>query len=242
MGGAIAKGLLEAGGAELTVSGPHVEKLAAYRDLGASATCDNASAAAWADLVVTAVEPAATLGVLAEIAGAVKDWAEVAVVSAGTTLGQARSALGRRGAGLAMAMPNTAVGVRAGVTFLCGAAPLAVRVFATLGAVYEVPEALFPAGMALASCGLAFALRYVRAAAEGGVELGFDAATAASVVARTMQGAAALVEATGLHPEALIDQVTTPGGVTIRGLNAMERAGFSPSVTAGLLAAKTHKP
>ena len=74
----------------------------------------------------------------------------------------------------------------------------------------------------------------MRAASEGGVQLGFRASEAQTIVAETLRGAAALLSQPGAHAEAEIDKVTTPGGLTIRGLNAMEKAGFTPAVIAGL--------
>ena len=89
---------------------------------------------------------------------------------------------------------------------------------------------------ALASCGVAYVMRYVRAATEGGVELGMRADDAKAVMLQTLIGAARLLEATGNNPEVEIDKVTTPGGLTIRGLNAMERNGFTTAVIEGLKA------
>lgn len=88
--------------------------------------------------------------------------------------------------------------------------------------------------MALASCGIAYAMRYVRAATEGGVELGFKADAAKDIVLQTIKGAALLLQKSGANPEAEIDKVTTPGGFTIRGLNAMEKEGFTNAVIEGL--------
>ena len=68
------------------------------------------------------------------------------------------------------------------------------------------------------------------------MELGFYAKDAQRVIMQTMKGAVDLLEAGGLHPEMEIDKVTTPGGLTIRGLNAMEEAGFTQSVIKGLRA------
>ena len=92
------------------------------------------------------------------------------------------------------------------------------------------------AGTTLASCGIAYAMRYIRAASEGGVELGFKADDAKKIVMQTMKGAVELLEASGMHPEAAIDLVATPGGVTIKGLNEMEHAGFTSAVIRGLKA------
>jgi pyrroline-5-carboxylate reductase len=113
---------------------------------------------------------------------------------------------------------------------------LLMDIFGELGEVMMVEEGQMAAGTSLASCGIAYALRYVRAAMEGGVELGFRAAAAKRIVMQTLRGAVDLLEATGAHPEAEIDRVTTPGGLTIRGLNAMEAAGFTHSVIEGLRA------
>jgi pyrroline-5-carboxylate reductase len=79
-------------------------------------------------------------------------------------------------------------------------------------------------------------MRYIRAASEGGVELGFKANDAQKIVMQTLKGAVELLAATGLHPEAAIDLVTTPEGVSIKGLNEMERAGFTSAVIRGLKA------
>ena len=97
-------------------------------------------------------------------------------------------------------------------------------------------EKLLGAGTTLASCGIAYAMRYIRAASEGGVELGFKASLARDIVLQTVKGAVSLLQANGNHPEAEIDKVTTPGGLTIRGLNEMEHAGFTSSVIRGLKA------
>ena len=65
---------------------------------------------------------------------------------------------------------------------------------------------------------------------EGGVEMGFYPKDAQSIAMQTMRGAVTLLEQTGLHPEAAIDKVTTPGGVTIKGLNELDHAGFNSAV------------
>jgi pyrroline-5-carboxylate reductase len=110
------------------------------------------------------------------------------------------------------------------------------EMFNAMGQTLVVEERLLSAGTTLASCGLAYAMRYVRAAAEGGVELGFRPNDAKNIVLQTVKGAVELLEANGNHPEAEIDKVTTPGGVTIRGLNEMEHAGFTSAVIRGLKA------
>ena len=107
--------------------------------------------------------------------------------------------------------------------------------FSGIGDVMVITEKKLPAYMALSSCGIAYAMRYVRAAMEGGIELGIPAPIAQKVVLQTMLGAIELLK-DGAHPESEIDKVTTPGGFTIKGLNTMERYGFTTSVIEGLKA------
>ena len=109
-----------------------------------------------------------------------------------------------------------------------------LKVLEPLGMSMPVEERLMGAGTALASCGIAYAFRYIRAAAEGGVELGFYPDQAKKIVMQTLLGAVKLLEASGENPETEIDKVTTPGGITIKGLNAMERNGFTTAVIEGL--------
>ena len=113
---------------------------------------------------------------------------------------------------------------------------LVEKIFGEMGNTLITDEQHLAAGTTLASCGIAYAMRYIRAASEGGVELGFKADDAKAIVMQTMKGAVELLEASGMHPEAAIDLVTTPGGVTIKGLNEMEHAGFTSAVIRGLKA------
>ena len=117
-----------------------------------------------------------------------------------------------------------------------GESPESFKVFGKTGCVKAIEESKLPAVTALASCGIAFAMRYVRAATEGGVELGIKATEGQQIVAQTLAGAVALLSQPGAHAEAEIDKVTTPGGITIKGLNAMEKAGFTNAVIEGLRA------
>lgn len=115
-----------------------------------------------------------------------------------------------------------------------------IGLFGATGTTAKIEERHFQAAMALSSCGIAYALRYVRATMQAGVQAGLDPDTACALSAGAVKGAMQLLQASeGLHPEALVDSVCTPGGVTIRGLNAMEDAGFSAAVVKGLLATLT---
>ena len=110
-------------------------------------------------------------------------------------------------------------------------------IFDELGESLIMEERLFPAATAM-SCAIAYAMRYVRANVEGGVEMGFKAKDAQKIVLQTVKGAVELLQETGEHPEAAIDKVTTPGGCTIKGLNTMEQNGFTNAVIKGLIAGK----
>ena len=108
-----------------------------------------------------------------------------------------------------------------------------MQIFNQTGHVMAVEENKIEAGTALASCGIAFAMRYIRAAGEAGVELGFRAHEAHAIVEQTVKGAAELLLSKGAHPEVEIDKVTTAGGITIKGLNELEHAGFTSAVIRG---------
>ena len=90
------------------------------------------------------------------------------------------------------------------------------------------------AATVLGACGTAYALRYIRANIQGGIEIGFSAAQASLIAAQTVKGAADLLLTKNTHPEQEIDKVTTPMGCTIAGLNEMEHQGFSSSLIRGL--------
>jgi pyrroline-5-carboxylate reductase len=139
-------------------------------------------------------------------------------------------------------IPNTAIEVKESVNIVSPYNATEKQtetikgLFDELGLTIVVEERLINAGMALASCGIAYAFRYIRAAVEGAVELGLYPEQAKIIELQTLKGAVALLETNQSHPEAEIDKVTTPGGITIKGLNAMEEAGFTNAVIKGLKA------
>ena len=245
MGGATALGLAAAlPQAAITVTAKHAATLEKYAARGMRTSLDNAAAAREADVVVLAVKPWLAESVLAELKPVLAGKVLVSFV-AGIPSAQLLGWLEGSGVtGAYTVIPNLAVEVGQSMTFiheLCGTPETlaAVRaLFDAVGRTAVVDEKRLNAGMMLASCGTAFALRYVRASAEGGVELGLYPKEALEAVLQTVRGAADLLEAHGTHPEADIDRVTTPGGITIKGLNAMEEAGFSAAVVAGLKAWK----
>lgn len=139
-------------------------------------------------------------------------------------------------------MPNTGVAIQQSMSCISehhtdASQKEAIRViFSQMGQVLFIPEEQMPAATALAGCGIAFALRFIRAAIQAGVEIGFSAEDAKMMAAQITKGAADLILQNNSHPEAEIDKVTTPKGITITGLNEMEHSGFSSSIIKGLLA------
>lgn len=237
---------------ELVVANPSRQKLEALQAEYPSVqiTQSNVEAVRGADLVLLAVKPWKMEEVARELKP-VLDYRTQMVASVAGGVGLADLSTLYRHKNmlppLFYVMPNTAVAVRQSMTFVAaqGASEeqtaAVVNLFRLLGEAMLVEERLMDGGMALASCGIAFAMRYIRAAMEGGVELGFYPNEAKQIVMQTLRGAVELLQSTGNHPEAEIDRVTTPGGITIRGLNEMEHAGFTDSVIRGLRAARPLK-
>ena len=130
------------------------------------------------------------------------------------------------------AMPNIAAEFGESMTFVEEApqAETVAELFGRVGQSRVVPRRLMEAGMMMAGCGIAYVMRFLRAMMEGGVEMGFYPDDAKQIAMQTMQGAVSLLRETGLHPEAAIDRVTTPGGITIKGLNELDHACFSSAV------------
>lgn len=251
MGGAIARGLAQSGKVvkptDLTVCCPVQSELDSIKNFCSDVvvSTNNEDALIDKDMVIVVVKPWLLDAVLSPLLPKVDYGRQILVtVVAGATTSHLEELAKDYCATPAVvcAMPNTAASVHESMTFVCSknASKEQVEnvkaVFDELGETMIVEERLMGAGMALASCGIAYAMRYVRAAVEGGVELGMYPNDAKQIVMQTLKGAVALLESTGNHPEVEIDKVTTPGGVTIKGLNAMEANGFTHAVIEGLKA------
>lgn len=245
IGGATAMGLAASGTSHsITVTTAHEASLRKFEGIRVTPSLDNCAAVSGADLVILAIKPWLLKGVVEQIAPVLDPACQiVASMAPGVPASELASWL-PEGMPLAYVIPNTAAELCQSMTFI---APISTteaqtgvlkEVFDCVGETMVVEERRLGAGTALASCGIAYALRYIRAASEGGVELGFFAHEAEKIVSQTVKGAAAILQAHGSHPEAEIDKVTTPGGLTIRGLNAMEAHGFTSAVIAGLKGGK----
>lgn len=246
MGGATVEGLIASGAyrlEDITVSDPSETVVRRFADKRVNTTTDNKAAAKSADVVCVVVKPWLVETVIKGIADVLDAGRQLLVViAAGVPSASIRQWAGESCPPLFLAIPNIAIAQLASMTFVVpvGASDeqteQVTALFGSMGQVLITDEQHLAAGTTLASCGIAYAMRYIRAASEGGVELGFRADQAKDIVMQTMLGAVRLLQASGLHPEAAIDLVTTPGGVTIKGLNEMEHAGFTSAVIRGLKA------
>lgn len=249
MGGAMALGFMRSGAfrsGDITVTAPSRQTLDKFIGTGMCRTHDNKAAAEQSDIVCVVVKPWLVEQVLTEIKPVMDYRRQILVVAAAGMSSEQIITWTRKDDGtlppLFIAIPNTAIEVLCSMTFITPVnaddeqTSVITGIFGKTGEAMVVEEQQLAAGSVIASCGIAYAMRYIRASMEGGVEIGFRADTARRIVLQTVKGAVALLQANGNHPEAEIDKVTTAGGITIRGLNEMEHAGFSSAVIRGLKA------
>ncbi len=243
IGTAIARGLVKSNrlpADKITLTRRHAEKLKSLEAEGFSTTTDNHAAVVASDLIVVAVEPGQLDDLLKTICPALDPGRHTLVsVVSGACIEDIRN-LTKKGATVVRAMPNTAIAVGKSMTCLAAfesdsaGLQLAAEVFQAVGTTLTIDEERMSAATALCACGTAFFLRSIRAASQGGIEIGFHSADALAMASQTAKGAAALLLERGLHPEREIDRVTTPRGATISGLNEMEHQGFSSALIRGI--------
>jgi len=223
--------------AEITLTRRDSAKLEDLAQSGHPVGSDNTTAVSASDVLVLAVQPQQLQALLEEIRP-VLDGGRHRVISvvSGVSIRQIRDALGAN-VPVVRAMPNTAVSIGESMTCLCsdGAALAeATELFEAVGRTLVIEEQMMVPATALCACGVAFFLRCVRAASQGGIEIGFHPEEALLLAAQTAKGAAALALRQDSHPEGEIDRVTTPRGCTIAGLNEMEHQGLSSAMIRGI--------
>ena len=217
------------------------DKLLDLRELGYVTGSDNAGAVRDCDLLVIAVQPQQLDDLLQEIAGRLDEKRHrVISVVTGVSIAQVRARIGER-VPLVLAMPNTAVQIGESMTCLsaddasANALEQATQLFELVGRTLVIAEEMMAPATALCACGVAFFLRCIRAASQGGIEIGFHPEEALLLAGQTARGAASLSLRQDAHPESEIDRVTTPRGCTIVGLNEMEHRGLSSALIKGLI-------
>jgi pyrroline-5-carboxylate reductase len=192
-----------------------------------------------ADIIIVSVKPQHFTKILEDLRPLLKPGQILISTVTGVTLSEIEEKTGK--IPTVRIMPNTAIEIHQSMTCLCFNNTTSEQengitaLFKKLGQTLVLQEELLDAVTVLGACGIAFALRFIRAATQGGIEIGFSAETSQFIVSQTVKGAAQLLLDNNSHPESEIDKVTTPQGITISGLNEMEHQGFSSSVIKGLL-------
>ncbi len=225
----------------ITVTRRKVELISHLADKGVRTIKSNSQAVKDSDIVILAIKPKQTLEILEEINDSLDASRHILIsVVTGISIKTMGEIVGKD-LTIFRVMPNTAIAIQESMSCISAhnATPEQVdhivNLFEKLGKVAVIDEELMEASTVLGACGIAFALRFIRAAIQGGIEIGFDSKTAELIAAQTVKGAASLLFERRRHPEREIDMVTTPQGCTIAGLNEMEHQGFSSSLIKGVV-------
>ena len=245
LGASIAEGLIMSEFSrpvEFLLPGEIFRRLSRFAERGCMVHSDNKKAVKDSEIIILAVKPYNYADIINEIKTTLDPKKHVLVsVITGVWIEQLQKAIGKP-VPVIRAMPNTAIAIQQSMTCLAHAGATASQInymqqlFDLLGKTVMIDEKLMDAATVLGACGTAYAMRYIRANIQGGIEIGFDAATATLIAAQTVKGAADLLLQKNTHPEQEIDKVTTPKGCTIAGLNEMEHQGFSSSLIRGVVA------
>ena len=242
LGTAIAEGLIKSKfckPADITITKRNITTLDHLVKKGVIVTSDNNAAIRSSDLVILAIKPFQVSEVLNSVKKDLTVKHILASVVTGVLINDIAEIIKKK-IPVCRAMPNTAIAIQESMTCLSFSNTSVDQIafvkglFENLGKVVIIDEKLMDAATVLGACGTAYAMRYIRANIQGGIEIGFDAATATLIAAQTVNGAAELLLQKGTHPEQEIDKVTTPKGCTIAGLNEMEHQGFSSSLIKGI--------
>lgn len=225
---------------DITLTRRNVQNLTAEKEQGFQISDNNKEAVTASSIIILAVLPQQLNNLLDEIRQAIDPEKHLVIsVISGVSCTDIREKIGKN-VQVIRAMPNTAIAIGQSMTCIATDTASAVNVqevtkmFETVGSVVEIKEELMTSATALCACGIAFFLRAIRAASQGGVEIGFHADEALKMAVQTAKGAADLLLLHQSHPEHEIDKVTSPKGCTIAGLNEMEHQGFSSSLIKGI--------
>jgi pyrroline-5-carboxylate reductase len=244
IGSAIAEGLLDSkviSVNKLILTKRNLKSLEKFSDLGVRTISDNIDAVKNSTIIIIAVTPQKMDKVLNEIKDFINPKKHIILsVITGAEISHFKEILGDK-VPVVRIMPNTAIAIKESMTCISAnkvdmaSLKTAEMIFKTVGKTAIINEDLMGPATALVACGIAFFLRAIRAAGQGGTEIGFHAEDAIMLAAQTAKGAASLLANGGYHPEREIDKVTTPQGLTITGLNQMEHHGFSSAMITGIV-------
>ena len=203
-------------------------------------TNDNVEAVSNSDIIIISVQPNDALYILENIKKHIQENHIIISTITGLKINEIEKVIGADKK-IVRSMPNTAISVRKSLTCICSndtGSPfldLCISIFNSVGKAIIIDESKMQSATVMYASGIAFWMRIIRAMAQGGVELGFEAKDSLEISYRTAQGAISLLEKNKTHPEEEIDKVTTPSGCTIKGIIEMENKGLSSAIIHGLI-------
>ncbi len=243
LGKSIADGLLKSNSVnpeDLTLTRRNTSKLNDYKNRGINITNNNIDAVKQSNIIIVAVKPHKFENVVKEFTPILNQNHIVISTVTGVNIKDIKEIIDAD-ISIFRAMPNTAISIQESMTCISSYKQnddnisIVKNMFNKLGKSVIINDELMGSATILAASGIAFALRYIRASMQAGIEIGFESELAQLIAAQTVKGASSLVINSDFHPEREVDRVTTPLGVTITGLNKMEFNGFSSSVIQGVL-------
>jgi pyrroline-5-carboxylate reductase len=244
IGVAIAMGLISSGRfspQQIIITRRKIHLLEHLAQQGFIISTDNGDVVRQANIVIIAVPPQQLKHLLEEIRNELDPARHIVIsVVSGVSSSEILTLIEKE-IPIVRAMPNLAVAIQESMTCIATkhapqeALDLVQSIFDSVGTTLVIDEEQMIPATALDACGIAFFLRAIRAASQGGIEIGFHADEALPMAAQTAKGAAALLLSMEHHPEMEIDKVTTPEGCTISGLNEMEHQGFSSAMIKGII-------
>lgn len=238
MGGAIALGMAKGtivDAKDIVVADPSQANLDRLKQQvpEMDTTASNAEAVKDADIVILAVKPWLVEIVLKDLP--LKEQQILVSIAAGVST-EKLAGYTNNGMTIFRLIPNTAISQMASMTFVTSnnatkeQQQQILDIFNEMGLAMPIQEKDMGAATALASCGIAYALKYIHAGMQAGIEMGIYPKDAMTMVAQSMKGAAELILNNDTHPATEIDKVCTPGGITIKGINELEHNGFSSAI------------
>ena len=225
---------------KIVLTEKRASRLTFLKNNGFNVTQDNNKAVADAELIVMAIKPQQFETLAEEIKTGITSRHIIISTITGVSHKDIERAFGI--VPTVRIMPNTALEICESMTCMSfknlkpDQEARVVSLFDKMGKTMIIPEELMGAATVVGACGIAFALRFMRAMSQGGIEIGFNSEISQLITAQTVKGAARLILESANHPEEEIDKVTTPQGITISGLNEMEHNGFSSSLIKGIVA------
>lgn len=243
LGLSIVEGLLKKiPGTQIIATDRSTDRILHLQEHGVTVTTDNIYALENSEVVIFALKPYVILSLIDELKDHFTKQHAIISVAAGVPITE----LEKKAApftNILRVMPNVAAAVAQSAS--CISRNLAddealcktQECFNLIGSSMVIREDLMESATILSGCGPAFVLRFIRAMVQAGIQIGFSSTIATQIANQTVKGAAEVLLNNGNHPEAEIDKVTTPKGVTITGLNEMENQGFSAALIQGMLTA-----